>query len=93
MPKKDVTHGDALAAIHAEGGDSALKLAADLMEHNARSNATLLEQLYEGEKRAHEETKADLYDARRQLATIRQRLAWVLGEEHDPFRDPYDRGQ
>jgi len=75
----EVTAGDAAVAIAAEGGDSALKLMVDIMEHNAQGLADTYEQLYLGEKNAHERTQERLNAALDQLDLIHRRVAWLLG--------------
>jgi hypothetical protein len=76
----EVTAGDALVAI-ADLEPSALKLVGDIMQYNADSLAWQFEQLYLGEKHAHEQTKARLTEARIQLATIHNRVEWLMGGE------------
>ena len=78
---EEPTQGDALAAI-AEMEPGALKLVGDLMAHNARSNEWLMEQLYEGEKAAHERTKEKLREANERLDVIEERHDWLLGGDH-----------
>ena len=92
MAEREPTTGDALTEIHAEGGDSALKLVGNLMAANARMSDDLMTQVYEGEKADHERTKAQLREARHRLAIADYRVAWLLGQHDDPFGDPWDLG-
>jgi len=83
-PEK-VTAGDALAAI-AEVEPGALKLVGDIMEFNARSLQHSFEQLYEGEKRAHERTKERLRLTQERLSLIESRVLWLLGYDEEDQR-------
>lgn len=78
MQENEVTAGDALVEI-AEIEPGALKLVGDLMAHNARSLEWQFEQLYLGEKHAHEETRQRLRDANEHIDRIQRRLAWLGG--------------
>lgn len=73
-----VTAGDALALI-GEVEPSALKLVGDLMEYNARSLEWVFEQLYLGEKNAHEETKERLAALKRRVRLMEGRIMWLMG--------------
>lgn len=77
--------GDALVEIHGEGGDEVLGLVGTLMEQNRRDAENLMSSLYEGEKRAHEETKERLERAYARLDLIEHRHEWLLGKVHTPF--------
>lgn len=74
----EVTAGDALAAI-AEIEPDALKLVGDLMQYSAHSLQYTYEQLYLGERHAHEQTKERLIATLNHLDVIERRFAWLMG--------------
>jgi hypothetical protein len=69
----------ALAGDSAEDTTGVGAFIGQLMVRNARENAALFESLYEGECRAHEETKQRLRRAHDRLDLIRRRVDWLLG--------------
>lgn len=70
---------DDVAQAQQELPREAGELMARIMISNAHANADIFEQLLEGEKHAHEQTKVRLRATKGRLDTIQRRMDWVFG--------------
>lgn len=70
------------------GGSGALALVADLMQRDAAQTASILQSLYEGERAAHEKTKAQLAVAEARMARAQDRLAALFAYDPDYWSEP-----
>ena len=80
MNEERVTAGDAIVAVAGEDLEAA-RLLGDLMVYSARSLEGTFEQLYLGEKNAHDNTRQRLAEANRRINLMERRILWLFGHD------------
>lgn len=82
----DVSYGDAMAAVAAEGGPQSAGLLADLMDRNARDIQWAQDRVNEGLERQRDEWRDRALDAEAELEAVRALFEAMLYPRRETVR-------